>query len=94
MPFMVGASWTSIIGLIGALLGGSLTVISQWISQRVQIRQQQTVQHEARRAERLTRLVQFFEVAQEGERVVVERLRAMTLTKMRTSATAMLRALA
>lgn len=82
---MVGASWTSITGLIGALIGGSLTVIAQWISQRIQVRQQQAVQHEKRRAERLARLVQFFEVAQEGERVAVERLRVITLAKMHKS---------
>ena len=82
---MTGAFWAPVIGVISAAIGSSLTFIAQRKGQRVQLHQQRAVQYEARRAERLAHLVQFFEVAQEGERVAVERLRAITLAKMRGS---------
>ncbi|MFD5098596.1 hypothetical protein [Streptomyces albidochromogenes] len=69
--------WVSLISLGGVALGGALSFLIQFATQRsaerTELRRQQTELSEARRAERLALLARFVEVAAEAERAAFSR---------------------
>lgn len=61
--------WATITSLLGVVIGGALSLSSQRFTERSAARRQAVTVLEGRRAERLTRLVDFIQVAQEAERL-------------------------
>lgn len=74
---MSGQVWVSLISLGGVALGGVLSFLVQFATQRsaerTEQRRQQTELSEARRAERLALLERFVEVGAEAERAAFSR---------------------
>ncbi|MGW4231729.1 hypothetical protein ACWEF9_20950 [Streptomyces sp. NPDC004980] len=77
MAVMSGQVWVSLISLGGVALGGALSFLVQFATQRsaerTEHRRQQTELSEARRAERLKLLERFVEVGAEAERAAFSR---------------------
>ncbi|MET7980841.1 hypothetical protein ABZW44_49475 [Streptomyces mirabilis] len=77
MVVMSGQVWVSLISLGGVALGGVLSFLVQFATQRsaerTEQRRQQTELSEARRAERLALLERFVEVGAEAERAAFSR---------------------
>ncbi|MFJ6464081.1 hypothetical protein ACIQM0_24140 [Streptomyces sp. NPDC091387] len=77
MAAMSGQVWVSLISLGGVALGGALSFLVQFATQRsaerTEQRRQQTALSEARRGERLTLLERFVEAGAEAERAAFSR---------------------
>ena len=63
--------WATITSLLGVVIGGALSLFSQRFTERSASRRQALTILEDRRAERLTRLIDFIQVAQEAERLAI-----------------------
>jgi hypothetical protein len=70
---MAGELWTSIASMVGVLVGGGLTFMTQRATQRaverVEERKQQSALAEARRSEQIHALLEFIRFAHEAEGV-------------------------
>ena len=68
---MVSTIWVTVTSLVGVIIGGMLSLISQRIVERSAARRHAATILEARREERLVKLIAFIETAQEAERTAI-----------------------
>jgi hypothetical protein len=66
---MVNTIWVAVTSLVGVVVGGTLSLLSQLVLERSAARRHVTTILEGRREERLTRLIAFIETAMEAERL-------------------------
>ena len=72
---MVSTGWVTVTSLVGVVIGGMLSVITQRLTERSATHRFEATILEGRRRERLTHLINFIETAQEAERLAVSRHR-------------------
>lgn len=69
--------WTSLLSLVGVLVGGGLTAFThratQRTAERMELRRQQTATTEARRNELIQAIKEFVTYAQQAERAAYDR---------------------
>ena len=68
---MTGAVWTTVTPLVGVLVGGAISLLSQRLVERSASNRHATMILEARRTERLAQLNAFIEAAQKAERLAL-----------------------
>jgi hypothetical protein len=68
---MVSMIWATITSLLGVVIGGTLSLSSQRFAERSASRRHAVTILEGRRTERLARLIDFIQVAQEVERLAI-----------------------
>jgi hypothetical protein len=68
---MVSTVWVTVTSLLGVLIGGGLSLLSQRLTEQSAGRRHTAEILEGRRAERLAKITAFIETAQEAERVAI-----------------------
>ena len=63
----------SIVSLVSVAVGGGISFVAQWVIQRLETQRHAATVAEARRVDRLSRLIEFLEAAQAAERIAMER---------------------
>jgi hypothetical protein len=68
---MVSTVWVTVTSLLGVIIGGTLSLLTQRLAERSAARRHTAEILEGRRAERLAKIIAFIETAQEAERVAI-----------------------
>lgn len=68
---MVSTIWVAVTSLVGVVIGGALSLLSQRLTERSASRRHAATILEGRRTERLAKLMDFIETAQEVERLAI-----------------------
>jgi hypothetical protein len=70
---MAAELWVSVASVAGVAVGGGISFVSQWFAQRLELRRHAIAVGESRRAERLTELRDFLRLAEQAQRVAIQR---------------------